>query len=57
MIRADFHDHRDGDIYVEWFDNKDEMMELAKERYRECNIYVDRCNDKCYIVTIDDWEY
>lgn len=56
MVRAQIYDLRDGDIYTEWFDDKNEMFDCIVDWHPHCDRTFKQTNNGEYIVQIDDLE-
>lgn len=56
MVRAQIHDLRDGDIYTEWFDDKNKMFDCIVDWDPDCDRTFKQTDNGEYIVQIDDLE-
>lgn len=56
MVRTQIHDLRDGDVYTEWFDDKNEMFDCIVDWYPDCDRTFKRMDDGEYMVQIDELE-
>lgn len=52
MIRTQIHDLRDGDIYTEWFDDKNEMFDCVVDWYPDCVMDFNLICENEYIVKV-----